>query len=101
VERQLQHKRGEIADDLRRDVDIIQKREILRHSNLGKRLWKAAAGPDESAKYEWSGPGPKFRKATKLSVNNRWKKLTTRCRGSTTTADPEGQREDDTRADQH
>jgi hypothetical protein len=47
VERQLQHKRGEIADDLRRDVDIIQKREILRQSNLGKRLWKAAAGPDE------------------------------------------------------
>ena len=40
LERQLQHRREEIADDLDEDVAIIQKREILRQSKLGKRLWE-------------------------------------------------------------
>ncbi|KAK3176890.1 hypothetical protein OEA41_008216 [Lepraria neglecta] len=91
LERRLQHKRGEIADDLYEDVEIIQKREILRQSKLGKRLWTRTAivGLDQDARYEFERPGPKFRKAMKLSANNRWKKLTTSRRATGQQADPE------------
>jgi hypothetical protein len=84
LEHQLQHRRREIADDLCEDVEMIQKREILRQSKLGKRLWTrmTAGGLDENARDELERPGPKFRKAMKLSANNRWKKLTTNFRGS-------------------
>lgn len=105
LERRLQHRRREIAGDLYEDVEIIQKRKILRQSKLGKRLWTrtAVVGLDENARYELERPGPKFRKAMKLSANHRWKKLTTSCRGSTTgqQVDPERQIEDDARTDQH
>ena len=104
MERRLQYKRREIADDLNEDVEIIQKREILRQSKLGKRLWKRmdVVGLDEDARYELERPGPKFRKAMKLSANIRWKKLTTSRKGSTTgqQADPERQMEDDSHPDQ-
>jgi hypothetical protein len=84
LERQLQHRRRELADDLYRDVEVVQKREILQQSKLVKRLWTAVVGLDENAQYELKTPRPKFRKAIKLSANNRWKKLRASGRGSTT-----------------
>ena len=101
VEHRLQHRRREIAFDLFGDLEVVQKREILRQSKLGKRLWTAIVGLDENAQYELERPGPKFRKAMKLSANNRWKKLTTSCWGSTTgqQADPERRIEDDAHSD--
>jgi CorA-like Mg2+ transporter protein len=102
LERQLQRRREKIAADLGEDVEIIQKREIMRHSRYGKRLWTTVARPDEDAEYELKGPGPQFRKATKRSAINRWEKLTTSFGGSTRTggqADTERQRQNDARAD--
>jgi hypothetical protein len=53
LERRQQHRRRETADDLYEDVEIIQKREILRQLKLGKRLWTrtAVVGLDENARY--------------------------------------------------
>lgn len=95
LERQVQCRREKIADDLNEDVEIIQKREILRQSKLGKRLWetKDDVGLDWLARYKLERPGPKIRKAMKLSANTYWKKLTTRHRDCTSgqRADPEQQ----------
>jgi hypothetical protein len=104
LERQLRRRRGEVADRLHTEIEIIQKREILRQSNFGRRLWTAFLKSESPPEPEFHIPGPKFRKATKQSALNRWKKLTTRFGGSTNTdaqADPERQRESDARADQH
>ncbi len=101
LERQVQHKRQEIADDLNEDVEIIQKREIFRQSKLGKRLWTRTevAGLDEYARYQIERPGPKIRNAMKLSATSRWKRLTASRRDSPTgqRADPERQMEGDSR----
>lgn len=101
LERQVQYKREEIADDLNEDVEIIQKREIFRQSKLGKRLWKRTdvVGLDKHARYELERPGPKIRKAMKLSASTRWKRLTTSRRDSETgqQADSEQQTEGDSR----
>ena len=99
LERQVQHRQEEIADDLHEDVEIIQKRDILRQSKLGKRLWerKNHVELNWDDRRELERPGPKLRKALKRSANTHWKKLMTR-HGEDTTgqrADPEQQREDD------
>ena len=99
LERQVQHRREEIADDLHEDVEIIQKREILRQSKLGKRLWERKDDVELTwlDQRELERPGPKLRKALKRSANTHWKKLTTRHRDRTAgqRADSEQQREGD------
>ena len=93
LERQVQRRRAKIANDLEEDVGIIQKREILRQSKLEKRLWERT----DDSELDVFAPGPKIRKAIKLSANTSWKKLTTRHRDCTTgqRADPEQQSEGD------
>ena len=98
LERRVQRRREEIADDLNEDVENIQKREIFRQSKLGKNLWerKDDVGLDWVARYKLKKPGPKIREAMKLWANIHWKKLTTRhidCTGQR--ADPEQQSEGD------
>lgn len=95
LERQVQDKRQEIADELNEEVHVIQKREIFRQSMLGKRLWRPrnVVELDDFARCELERPGPKIRSAMKLSANNRWKKLTSSRVDSATgqRADPERQ----------
>lgn len=88
LEHRLQHRRKETADDLFEDVEMIQNREILRQSSSERDREQRWLLVDlmETPGMSFERPGPKFRKASKLSANNRWKKLTTSFRGSTASA---------------
>ena len=79
LEHRLQRRRREIADQLGEDVGVIQKREILRQSKLGRRLCTRSGDvePDRYAPDELIPPGPKIRKALRRLVTDNWKNLTT------------------------
>lgn len=105
LERRMQHRLREIADDLVEGVMDIQRREILRQSKLGERLWTRMVnigdvGLDRDV---WRASRPKFRRAMKHSayqclkmLTNSWRYFTTRQQ-----AHADAEIEDGSRADRH